>query len=36
MSPFKITYGYEPKTLLISKQAKKTNKTAKKRVKKLI
>ena len=36
MSPFKINYGYELKTLLTPQQAKKTNKTAKKRMEKLI
>ena len=36
MSPFKINYSYKPKTLLTPQQAKKTNKTAKKRMEKLI
>ena len=36
MSLFKITYSYKPKTLLTPRQAKKTSKTAKKRVEKLI
>ena len=36
MSPFKVTYGYEPKTLLTPRQAKKISKTAKKKVEKLI
>jgi hypothetical protein len=36
MSPFKVNYGYELKILLSPKQAKKSNKTAKKRVKTLI
>ena len=33
---FKINYGYKLKTLLTPRQAKKTNKTAKKRMEKLI
>ena len=36
MSPFKVTYGYKLKTLFTPRQAKKTSKTAKERVKKLI
>ena len=33
---FKINYGYKLKILLTPQQAKKTNKTAKKRMEKLI
>ena len=36
MLPFKATYSYKPKILLILRQAKKTSKTAKERVEKLI
>ena len=36
MSLFKATYGYKLKTLFTLRQAKKTSKTAKKRVEKLI
>ena len=36
MSPFKINYNYKPKTLLTPRRAKKTNKTAKERMEKLI
>ena len=36
MLPFKINYSYELKTSLILKQAKKTNKTAKEKIEKLI
>ena len=36
MSPFKATYGYEPKTLLTPRQAKKISETAKERVEKLM
>ena len=35
-SLFKINYGYKLKTLLTLRQAKKTNKTAKEKIKKLI
>ena len=33
---FKVNYGYKLKILLILKQAKKINKTAKEKIKKLI
>ena len=36
MSLFKINYSYKPKILLIPRQAKKINKTAKERMEKLI
>ena len=36
MSPFKANYGYKLKTSLTPRQAKKTSKTAKKRMEKLI
>ena len=36
MSPFKTNYSYKPKTLLTPRQAKKTSKTAKERIEKLI
>ena len=36
MSPFKATYGCEPRTSLTPRQAKKTSKTAKERVEKLM
>jgi hypothetical protein len=36
MSPFKINYGYELKTSLSPKQAKKSSETAKERVKTFI
>ena len=36
MSPFKANYGYELKTLLMPRQAKKTSETAKERMEKLI
>jgi hypothetical protein len=36
ISLFKVNYGYKPKILLLPRQAKKSNKTAKKRVKTLI
>ena len=36
MSPFKINYGYKLKILFILRQAKKTNKTVKERMEKLI
>ena len=36
MSLFKANYGYKLKILLILRQAKKINKSAKKRIKKLI
>ena len=36
MSPFKINYGYKLKTSLMPQQAKKTSKTAKERIEKLI
>ena len=36
MSLFKINYGYKLKTLFIPRQAKKTNKTAKEKIKKLM
>jgi transposase InsO family protein len=35
-SPFKATYGYEPKTSLTPRQAKKTSETAKEKVEKLM
>ena len=36
MSPFKANYSYKLKTSLIPQQAKKTSKTAKERIEKLI
>ena len=36
MSPFKINYSYKLKTLFTPKQAKKTSKSAKERIEKLI
>ena len=36
MSPFKINYRYKLKILLILQQAKKTSKTVKERIEKLI
>ena len=36
MLPFKTNYSYKLKTLLIPQQVKKTNKTAKERIEKLI
>ena len=36
MSPFKVNYGYELKTLLTPRQAKKTSKIVKERMEKLI
>ena len=36
MSPFKTNYSYKLKTLLTPRQAKKTSKTAKERMEKLI
>ena len=36
MSPFKVNYSYKPKTSLTPQQAKKTSKTAKERMEKLI
>ena len=36
MSPFKINYSYKLKILLTPRQAKKTSKTVKEKIKKLI
>ena len=36
MSLFKVNYNYKPKILLTPRQAKKTSKTVKERIKKLI
>ena len=36
MSLFKINYGYKPKTLLLPRQAKKSSKIAKEKVKTFI
>ena len=36
MSPFKANYGYKLRTLFTPKQVKKTNKTVKERIEKLI
>ena len=35
-SPFKVNYSYKPKISLTLRQAKKTSKTAKNKIKKLI